>query len=186
MMEDSGFPPDVQVKKGYSWSEQLGIAIACLVESDKAELVEWVKQVHIAGPLDPGLMKLNFIFVSPRSSCLQLDIGSESLRTSMGHHRMPKTTRILTEISMPQNSIQKLVCEDRLARLSPKSTTTVSAVTLYEVIPLSLCAPVIPYVSDEEANAATKDPYLKLVFRLVKFSVLDESKLIVAQFFDLY
>ena len=44
-VEDNRFPPDVQVKKGYSWSEQLGIAIACLVEDGKMELIEWVKQV---------------------------------------------------------------------------------------------------------------------------------------------
>lgn len=35
---------------------------------------------------------------------------------------------------------------------------------------------VIPYVNDEEANAATKDPHLKLLFRLVKFCVRDPGK----------
>jgi replication fork protection complex subunit Tof1/Swi1 len=43
--EDSKFPPDVQVKKGYSWSEQLGIAIACLQENGQTELITWVKEV---------------------------------------------------------------------------------------------------------------------------------------------
>ena len=36
---------DVQVKKGYSWSEQLGIAIACLVEGGRLDLVDWIKEV---------------------------------------------------------------------------------------------------------------------------------------------
>jgi hypothetical protein len=45
MVEDTRFPADVQVKKGYSWSEQLGIAIAALVEGGEGELVEWVKDV---------------------------------------------------------------------------------------------------------------------------------------------
>jgi replication fork protection complex subunit Tof1/Swi1 len=45
MVEDTRFPPDVQVKKGFSWSEQLGIAIAVLVEGGEQELVAWVKDV---------------------------------------------------------------------------------------------------------------------------------------------
>lgn len=36
---------EVQVKKGYSWSEQIGIAVAALVEDGQRELVEWVKDV---------------------------------------------------------------------------------------------------------------------------------------------
>lgn len=45
-VEDTKFPPEVQVKKGYTWSEQIGIAIAALVEDGKTELVEWVKDVR--------------------------------------------------------------------------------------------------------------------------------------------
>ncbi|KAH8112797.1 timeless-domain-containing protein [Phellopilus nigrolimitatus] len=33
----------------------------------------------------------------------------------------------------------------------------------------------IPYISDEQADAATKNPHLKLVFRLAKFFILDEN-----------
>lgn len=47
MVEDTRFPPDVQVKKGYSWSEQLGIAIAALVENGESQLVDWAKNVRI-------------------------------------------------------------------------------------------------------------------------------------------
>jgi len=36
---------EVQVKKGYSWSEQVGIAVAALVEDSQRDLVEWVKDV---------------------------------------------------------------------------------------------------------------------------------------------
>lgn len=45
MEDDTRFPPDVQVKKGYSWSEQLAISMACLIDSGKKDLVDWVKQV---------------------------------------------------------------------------------------------------------------------------------------------
>lgn len=34
---------------------------------------------------------------------------------------------------------------------------------------------VIPYISDEQADAATKNPHLKLVFRLISFYILDEG-----------
>lgn len=43
--DDGGFSGEVQIKKGYSWSEQIGIAVAALVEEGKSELVEWVKDV---------------------------------------------------------------------------------------------------------------------------------------------
>ena len=43
--DDGGFSGEVQVKKGYSWSEQIGIAVAALVEDGKSELAEWVKDV---------------------------------------------------------------------------------------------------------------------------------------------
>lgn len=44
--EDNRFPPDVQVKKGFKWSEQLAIAIAVLKEEGKMSLIDWVKQVR--------------------------------------------------------------------------------------------------------------------------------------------
>lgn len=43
--DNGGFSREVQVKKGYSWSEQIGIAVAALVEEGKSGLVEWVKDV---------------------------------------------------------------------------------------------------------------------------------------------
>lgn len=46
--EDTQFPAEVHVKKGYTWSEQLGIVIACLVDNDKKHLVDWTKQVFAA------------------------------------------------------------------------------------------------------------------------------------------
>lgn len=43
---ETRFPPDVHVKKGYSWSDQLGIVIAALVEADLTGLVNWTKEVR--------------------------------------------------------------------------------------------------------------------------------------------
>jgi len=45
-VEDNRFPPDVEVKKGYSWSDQLGIAIAFLVEAKQEEFITWTKEVR--------------------------------------------------------------------------------------------------------------------------------------------
>jgi hypothetical protein len=33
------------VKKGFTWSEQLGIAMAALQETGQSELIKWVKEV---------------------------------------------------------------------------------------------------------------------------------------------
>ena len=43
---DERFPQDLSVKKGYSPSEQMGIAIAALTEKGQMELIEWTKQVR--------------------------------------------------------------------------------------------------------------------------------------------
>jgi len=47
-IEDTRFPPDVEVKKGYSWSDQLGIAVANLVEGGQKELVNWTQDVSLS------------------------------------------------------------------------------------------------------------------------------------------
>jgi replication fork protection complex subunit Tof1/Swi1 len=41
---DNRFPPDVEVKKGYSWSDQLGIAIAALVEASHSDFLKWTTE----------------------------------------------------------------------------------------------------------------------------------------------
>jgi hypothetical protein len=60
-VEDTRFPPDVQVKKGYSWSDQLGIVIAALVEAAQTGLVTWTKDVCCNGPA-PFRSSLMFSF----------------------------------------------------------------------------------------------------------------------------
>lgn len=36
---------EVQVTQGYTWTEEMGIVIACLVEDEKTHLINWVKDV---------------------------------------------------------------------------------------------------------------------------------------------
>lgn len=64
--------------------------------------------------------------------------------------------------------------EGRLPKLSPKSTTTVSRGCIASRLSLKHST-VIPYVSDEEAEAANKNVHLKLLFRLVSFKIMDEG-----------
>lgn len=45
---DQRFPPDVQVKKGFTWSEQLAIAMAALQEAGQGDLIKWVKEVCLS------------------------------------------------------------------------------------------------------------------------------------------
>jgi replication fork protection complex subunit Tof1/Swi1 len=45
---DTAHPRDVQVKKGFSWSEQLAIAMAALQDAGQSELIEWVKEVCLS------------------------------------------------------------------------------------------------------------------------------------------
>ena len=51
---------EVQVTQGYTWTEEMGIVIACLVEDEKTHLINWVKEVS---PLDtPALNPLSPVF----------------------------------------------------------------------------------------------------------------------------
>lgn len=45
MGDSDKHPAEVQVKRGHSWSEQLGIAVGCLVENGRQELLDWAKEV---------------------------------------------------------------------------------------------------------------------------------------------
>ncbi|OCH87501.1 timeless-domain-containing protein [Obba rivulosa] len=132
---DSRLPPDVQVKKGYSWSEQLGIAVGCLVEDSKKVLVEWTKQILT-------------LAIGERQRIIEDTDGSSS------------------RLSDDEDGDKASDSDDDAIKPSRgPSNDAIAKFTDY----------LIPYVSDEEANAATKDPHLKLVFRLLNFAILDDA-----------
>jgi replication fork protection complex subunit Tof1/Swi1 len=56
---------EVQVKRGFSWSEQLGIVVAALVEADQRKLVDWTKDVSVVVAGLPRTLILRAI----RDSC---------------------------------------------------------------------------------------------------------------------
>ncbi|KAF8961410.1 timeless protein-domain-containing protein [Flammula alnicola] len=129
-IEDTRFPPDVEVKKGYSWSDQLGIAIATLVEANQKELVNWTKQI------------LSLV-IAQRTRIIE-----ETDRNDDGNSPEPDDDGVSTAL-----------------RLKEASAEALAKITDY----------LIPYMDDEQADAATKNSNLKLLFRLSKFYILDQD-----------
>ncbi|KAG1818982.1 timeless protein-domain-containing protein [Suillus subaureus] len=125
-VEDTRFPPEVQVKKGYSWSEQIGIAIAALVDDGKTELVEWVKDILV-------------LVIRQRD-------------------------KIIEETDNKLKDDDTDLDDDEQKKLTP-SAEAISKFIDY----------LIPYISDEHAEAATKNSILKLMFRLLKFTIYDDD-----------
>ncbi|KAI0251523.1 timeless protein-domain-containing protein [Lactifluus subvellereus] len=121
---DARFPPDVKVKKGFSWSEQLGIAMAALQEAGQGELINWVKERR----------RMEERANDPRAS----DDEDESIGDNASKSRPPD-----------------------------KRASDIDRINVADYT--------IPYTTDAQADAATKNPELKLMFRLVSFHVQDED-----------
>ncbi|KAH9903300.1 timeless-domain-containing protein [Cubamyces lactineus] len=134
---DSRFPPDVQVKKGYTLSDQIGIAIAALIEKGQQNLVEWTKQILS-------------LAIAHRQKIIEDVDGA------------PSKTIDLTGANSDNESDVDI--DAILGRRAP-SGEAIAKINDY----------LIPYVSDEEAEAANKNPHLKLLFRLCNFKILDED-----------
>ncbi|KAI0787003.1 timeless protein-domain-containing protein [Abortiporus biennis] len=138
--EDTRFPPDVEVKKGYKWSEQLGIALGILLEEGKQGLVDWVKQI------------------------LMMVIGIRQ--------RIVEETDGENAVGLDPNDVRDEDDEDEdeatVARRNAEKLPSSEAISKFTDY-------LIPYDSDEKAEAATKDPHLKLVFRLIHCFILDED-----------
>ncbi|KAI6145317.1 hypothetical protein BKA82DRAFT_4172415, partial [Pisolithus tinctorius] len=126
--ENRNFSTEVQVKKGYSWSEQLGIAVAALVEDGKTELVEWVKDILV-------------LVIRQRQ-------------------------RVVEETDQKDRDDDDGNVEDaREQQPIEPSKEAISKFVDYA----------IPYINDEHADAATKNSTLKLMFRLLGFTIEAED-----------
>ncbi|KAG8834853.1 Topoisomerase 1-associated factor 1 [Serendipita sp. 399] len=126
----SGLPPDIRVKKGHSWSEQLGIAIGCLCEKDERHLVEWCKEL------------------------LRLIIGMRELTLAESNETPNGATESDGEEADSENRGE-----------NAKAPAAGGQVDDY----------VIPYTKDGQAEAATRNPHLKLLFSLLGFQIVDKS-----------
>ncbi|TFY75534.1 hypothetical protein EWM64_g8480, partial [Hericium alpestre] len=133
--EDTRFPPDVQVKKGYTWSEQLAIVVAALHDAEPDELVEWVKDI----------LK---VVIEQRQRIIEETDGAP----------------VKTENAADAADLNDDELKEKLQAKGP-SNEALGKITDY----------LIPYISDEQAEAATKNPQLKLLFRLVKCYIQDDD-----------
>ncbi|KAF9516043.1 hypothetical protein BS47DRAFT_1443938 [Hydnum rufescens UP504] len=112
---------DVEIKKGWSKEEELGIAVACLVDEGKMDLVDWVRT---------NLMTVIGLRLSILSEASEGDVNPGAGAPADPHGDMAEALRRFEDYS-------------------------------------------IPYVKEEYAEAATKDPHLRLVLRLVECFVKD-------------
>ncbi|KAI0752629.1 timeless-domain-containing protein [Daedaleopsis nitida] len=132
---DTRFPQDITIKKGYSPSEEIGIAMAALTEKGEMGLIEWTKQILT-------------LCIAHRTRIIEDVDGSSS------------KTIDLSQIDSDDDEDMDVV----LGRRGP-SAEALAKINDY----------LIPYVSDEEAEAANKNVHLKLLFRLVSFKIMDED-----------
>ncbi|RXW22765.1 hypothetical protein EST38_g3081 [Candolleomyces aberdarensis] len=109
---------EVAVKKGYSWSDQIGIAIAVLVDGGRQDLVIWTQEI---------------------------------LKSVIDNRN-----RIVNETDQKSDDEDEA---DEATRLQGPSAEAISKFEDED----------IPYLSNDHAEAATKNPHLKLLFRLCKF-----------------
>ncbi|GLB39613.1 putative timeless-domain-containing protein [Lyophyllum shimeji] len=133
-VEDTRFPRDVEVKKGYSWSDQLGIAIAALVEAGEVEFVHWTKDI------------LGLVIAQRKRIIEEADAKDDD-----------------AEDNDDDEDVEAAAA--KLLRLKEPSAEAMAKITDY----------LVPYLSDEQADAATKNPKLKLLFRLASFAIIDED-----------
>ncbi|KAH9924971.1 timeless-domain-containing protein [Epithele typhae] len=133
---DPRFPPDVYVKKGYSASEQIGIAMKVLTENGQMVLIEWTRQILL-------------LCIGSRLKIIE-DVDGSSSKT--------------IDLSNLDSENDDDDIDAMLGRRKP-SAEALAKIRDY----------LIPYVSDEEADAANKNPHLKLLFRLVNFKIMDQD-----------
>ncbi|CAE7152048.1 unnamed protein product, partial [Rhizoctonia solani] len=125
---------EVGVKKGFKTSEQIGIAVACLVEEDSRLLIDWV-----------------------------IDILK----------RVGRQRRAIVEetdaVEDPPSDEDEEAAAVRQATLQ-KKVPSAEAMDKFEEYR-------IPYLDDQQSEAATSNKYLKLLMRLVGFTCTDDDAL---------
>ncbi|CAE6456708.1 unnamed protein product [Rhizoctonia solani] len=125
---------EVGVKKGFKTSEQIGIAVACLVEEDSKQLIDWVMDV----------LK----------------------RVGRQRQAIVEETDAVEE---PPSDEDEEAAAARQAALQ-KKVPSQEAMDNFEEYR-------IPYLDDQQSEAATSNKYLKLLMRLVGFTCTDDDTL---------
>ncbi|KAJ3842021.1 timeless protein-domain-containing protein [Lentinula raphanica] len=128
-VEDTRVTQEVKVKKGHPWSDQIGIAIAVLVEAGQTELVLWMQEILVTAKAERD--------------------------------------RLIEEVDKKDtgDSDEEIDNADAQSKLLVPSVEAQGKLKDY----------LIPYLSDEHAEAATKNPNFKLLLRLCKCHILDDD-----------
>ncbi|EAU83799.2 topoisomerase 1-associated factor 1 [Coprinopsis cinerea okayama7 len=127
---------EVEVKKGYSLTDQIGIAIAALVDSDRRDLVVWTQDI---------------------------------LRMAVN-----KRKRIIDETDDKSDNEDEDIVENDAADAAKDKSKRYENPS--EEARQKIQDEVIPYVTEDRAEAASKNAYLKLLFRLVKFMTRERDE----------
>ncbi|KAJ7134228.1 timeless protein-domain-containing protein [Mycena epipterygia] len=127
---------EVQVKRGYSWSEQLGIVIAALVDAGQIELVNWVKDILVV------VLRQWEKIASELEAAAKPDGAPSDDEDDEG----VLAKRMAQKLETPSSEMREKMVDF-----------------------------LVPYGSDEEAEAASRNPQLKLLFRLAKFTLMPEE-----------
>ncbi|KAJ7349333.1 timeless protein-domain-containing protein [Mycena albidolilacea] len=126
---------EVQVKRGFSWSEQLAIVIAALVDEGNRLLVDWTKDI-LATVIGQWEKIANEVQEAAKTDALDdIEDDDEVL-----------ANRMAQQLETPSPEMREKMSDF-----------------------------FIPYLSDEEANAASRNPQLKLLWRLAKFTLMPEE-----------
>ncbi|KAL5639939.1 hypothetical protein ACGC1H_006487 [Rhizoctonia solani] len=125
---------EVGVKKGFKTSEQIGIAVACLVEEDSRLLIDWV-----------------------------IDILK---RVGRQRQAIVEETDVVED---PPSEEDEEAAAARQAALQRKIPSPEAMAKFEEYH--------IPYIDDQQSEAAASNKYLKLLMRLVGFTCTDDDAL---------
>ncbi|KAJ6625085.1 timeless protein-domain-containing protein [Mycena sp. CBHHK59/15] len=133
---------EVQVKKGYSWSEQLGIVIAALVDAGQVELVNWTKDI-LATVIRQWEKIIREVEADAKVA------ATDGAQSDEDEDADAMATRMTQKLETPPSEVRAKMVDF-----------------------------LIPYLSDEEEDAATRNPHLKLLFRLAKFTLMEEDPVV--------
>ncbi|KAJ7608441.1 timeless protein-domain-containing protein [Roridomyces roridus] len=138
--EEKAAQTEVQVKRGYSWSEQLGIVVKALVDADQLDLVNWT--IDILGTV----IRQWELIANEAIEAGKADAGGDAAPEDDEEDEDVLAKRMAEKLDTPSSEMREKMVDYR-----------------------------IPYTSDREADAASKNPQLKLLFRLAKFILLPEG-----------
>ncbi|KZW03785.1 timeless-domain-containing protein [Exidia glandulosa HHB12029] len=129
---------ELVISKRFTWSQQVGIAVGCLVDAGKGELVDWTKEI------------LTVVISQRQRDVEETDIVDDS-----------------QEADAASDDGDMSLLERRTKDLRKKDPSAAAVAKFKDYV--------IPYASNEKAHAATKNSYLKLLWKLINFDTREQT-----------